>query len=66
MTTEETKQLEYLLAKLSTAVNSCRCGVVHNYMHDGYYIAKYDTQGEIEGEAIAPSIEKAIEKLNKR
>ena len=63
MTGEECNQLEFLLSKLQSDLNSRIC-VVPGHIHDGYYIGLYSkNSGHILMEQSGPTIESVVTAL---
>lgn len=61
MTTQEIKQLEKLLGKLRGEIG--RFAVIDGHLSDGYWIATYDENGDIEKQAGGAWLADCIEKV---
>ena len=58
MTPEDYKQLEHLLNKLNNEIGATnRIVIIPNYVHDGYCMGVYNSQGHLTDEYVCATIE---------
>ena len=65
MTPEDYKQLEFLLSTLNIEIGfDKKLVIIPNYVHDGYCLGVYNSEGHLTDEYIGATIESLVRKIN--